>query len=72
VFLGWRYGAYLTAGVVIGAMVIEVLLKENLAGKEHLAAISAVVVVCWISAVRHRRPGRVRAGRGSGLPPIQS
>ena len=72
VFLGWRYRAYVTAGVVIGAMVVEVLLKDNLAGKEHLAAIGAVLVVCCLSAVRHRRSGRERAGSGSGLPPIQS
>ncbi|MFD4546950.1 hypothetical protein [Streptomyces sp. NPDC058466] len=71
-FLGWRYRAYLTAGVVIGAMVIELLVKDNLAGKEHLAAIAAVLGLCTISARRHRRPGRDRAGSGSGLPPIQS
>jgi hypothetical protein len=72
VFLGWRYGAYVTASAVIGAMAVEVALKENLAGKEHLAAIAAVMVVCGISAARHRRPGRARAGSGSGLPPIRS
>ncbi|MGW3666029.1 hypothetical protein [Streptomyces sp. NPDC005141] len=72
VFLGWRYRAYVTAGVVIGAMVVEVLLKDNLAGKEHLAAIAAVLVLCCLSAARHDPPGRDRAGSGSGLPPIQS
>ncbi|MFC7266170.1 hypothetical protein [Streptomyces lutosisoli] len=78
VFLGWRYRAYVTADVVIGAMVVEVLLKENLAGKEHLAAIAAVLVMCGISALRHRRrrrhrcSGRDRASSSSGLPPIQS
>ncbi|WP_369246068.1 hypothetical protein [Streptomyces sp. R41] len=75
VFLGWRYRAHITAGVVVGAMVVEVLLKENLAGKEHLAAIAAVLVVCGISALRHRLhrcPGRGRASSSSGLPPIQS
>ncbi|MFF4352238.1 hypothetical protein [Streptomyces sp. NPDC001530] len=75
VFLGWRYRAYVTAGVVIGAMVVEVLLKENLAGKEHLAAIAAVLVVCAISALRHgrhRRSGREPVSSSSGLPPIQS
>jgi hypothetical protein len=72
VFLGWRYRAYVTAGVVIGAMVAEVLLKDNLAGKEHLAAIAAVLVVCCVSVARHRCPGRERAGSGSGLPPIHS
>jgi hypothetical protein len=75
VFLGWRYRAHITAGVVIGAMAVEVLLKENLAGKEHLAAIAAVLVVCGISALRHERhrcPGTDRAISSSGLPPIQS
>ncbi|WP_235454785.1 hypothetical protein [Streptomyces olivochromogenes] len=46
VYVGWRYGAYVTAGAVVAAMVVEVLLKENLAGKEHLAAIAGVTVLC--------------------------
>ncbi|MFJ7148093.1 hypothetical protein ACIQVT_07815 [Streptomyces sp. NPDC100445] len=83
VFVSWRYGAYGTAGAVTLAMVVEVLVKENLAGKEHLAALMAVGVLCLLVAARHRqvrvptgapghrRPDR-RAGRGSGLPPIQS
>ncbi|MFI9254193.1 hypothetical protein [Streptomyces sp. NPDC053069] len=89
VFVSWRYGAYLTSGAVTLAMVVEVLLKENLAGKEHLAALMAVGMLCLAVALRHRRgqglgraygrllqrgqrpPGN-RAGRGSGLPPIQS
>ena len=71
VFLGWRYGAYVTAGAVVAAMVVEVALKQNLAGKEHLAAIAAVLVLCGISG------GCVTAFEGgggswSGLPPIQS
>jgi hypothetical protein len=78
VFVGWRFGAYVTAGLVIAAMLVEVAFKDNLAGKEHLAAIAAVLVVCGVSALRHRRhrrhrpPGSERAGSGSGLPPIQS
>jgi hypothetical protein len=59
VFLAWRYRAYVTGAVVIAAMVVEVLLKDNLAGKEHLAAIAAVLMLCGISEVRHRR----RTGR---------
>ncbi|MEV6840175.1 hypothetical protein AB0N17_37745 [Streptomyces sp. NPDC051133] len=54
VFVSWRYGAYLTAGAVTLAMVAEVLLKENLAGKEHLAALMAVGMLCLAVAVRHR------------------
>jgi hypothetical protein len=71
VYLGLRYRAYVTAAVVIGAMVIEVALKENLAGKEHLAAIAAVLVLCAVGAPRQRR-SRDRTGSGSGAPPIQS
>ncbi|MGW0414270.1 hypothetical protein ACWDZX_23790 [Streptomyces collinus] len=81
VFVAWRYGAQVTAAAVTLAIVVEVLLKENLAGKEHLAALLGVGVLCLAAAGRHRcgrrppacqwRPGS-RAGRGSGLPPIQS
>jgi hypothetical protein len=69
VFLGLRYGARVTAGVVSAAMVVEVLVKENLAGREHLAAIAAVLVLWGIAAARQRRS---RDGVGSGLPPIRS
>ncbi|MHC3474536.1 hypothetical protein ACYF6T_38395 [Streptomyces sp. 7R007] len=73
VFLGWRYGAYVTAGAVALAMVVEVVLKENLAGREHLAAIGAVVVLCGASALGRRQRGpRARSGAASGRPPIQS
>ncbi|WP_328831904.1 hypothetical protein OHT77_32085 [Streptomyces sp. NBC_00252] len=54
VFVAWRYGAYVTALAVTAAIAIEVMLKGNLAGKEHLAAIIAVGLLCLISAVRHR------------------
>lgn len=85
VFVSWRYGAYLTSAAVTLAMVVEVLVKENLAGKEHLAALMAVGSLCLAVAVRHRyglcaprrprdpqRRSGSRSGRGSGLPPIQS
>lgn len=64
VFLGWRYGAYTTAGVVTGAMAIEVALKGNLAGKEHLAAIAVVVLLCALPALRRRRRRLPRGRRG--------
>ncbi|MBX7548690.1 hypothetical protein [Streptomyces sp. NPDC004232] len=81
VYVAWRYGAYATAGAVTVAMVAEVLVKENLAGKEHLAALMAVGTLCLAVAVRHRfghelrqrlrhAPGN-RTGRGSGLPPVK-
>lgn len=67
VFLGWRYGARLTAGVVVGAMVVEVLVKGNLAGKEHLAAIAAMCVLCAVSATRRRRSGGGSGSRSGGV-----
>ncbi|MFF8998655.1 hypothetical protein [Streptomyces achromogenes] len=80
VYVGWRYGAYATAGAVTLAMVAEVLLKENLAGKEHLAALTAVGLLCLLAAVRDRHPDRPRphrnpAGwtdRGPGAPPVRT
>ncbi|MGA4842439.1 hypothetical protein [Streptomyces sp. G45] len=77
VFVCWRHRAYVTAALVIALMVVEVLVKDNLAGKEHLAAIAGVLIVCAVdTAVRHRgsrrRSGTPGPGAGSGLPPIQS
>ncbi|MFI2348922.1 hypothetical protein ACH492_18115 [Streptomyces sp. NPDC019443] len=73
-FVCWRFRAWLTAALVIVSMVVEVLVKDNLAGKEHLAAIAAVLVVCALSALRQRRlrRQRLRAGSRSGAPPIRS
>ncbi|MDQ0944054.1 hypothetical protein [Streptomyces sp. V1I1] len=73
-FVCWRFRAWLTAALVIVSMVVEVLVKDNLAGKEHLAAIAAVLVVCVLSALRRRRlrRQRLRAGSRSGAPPIRS
>ncbi|WP_406305492.1 hypothetical protein OHA61_28805 [Streptomyces sp. NBC_00885] len=74
-FVCWRYHAWFTASLVIAAMIIEVLVKNNLAGKEHLTAIVAVFAVIGISALRRRRRRRLQrsrtAGR-SGAPPIRS
>ncbi|MFE6163633.1 hypothetical protein ACFQ7F_32500 [Streptomyces sp. NPDC056486] len=69
VYVCWRYRARFTAGFVIALMVVEVLVKNNLAGREHLAAIVAVLVLGACTAVSQRRG---RASSGSGLPPIQS
>ncbi|MET9698221.1 hypothetical protein ABZY31_15025 [Streptomyces sp. NPDC006529] len=74
VFVCWRYRAYVTGGLVIAAMIIEVAVKNNLAGKEHLAAIAAVMVVCLVRArwgARHRDvpPG---CGPPPGAPPARS
>ncbi|MDT0435222.1 MULTISPECIES: hypothetical protein [Streptomyces] len=77
VFLGWRYGAYVTAGAVVAAMVLEVVVKENLAGREHLAAIVTVGALIGVSTLRRRRRAQRERftsgpGPGSGRPPIQS
>ncbi|MEV7197778.1 hypothetical protein AB0N81_39200 [Streptomyces sp. NPDC093510] len=82
VLVCWRYRAYFTAALVTVLMVVEVLVKNNLAGKEHLAAIAAVLVLCAIEAVRHRRGGTRSDGSSDGSgpegegpgvkPPIQS
>ncbi|MFD3973781.1 hypothetical protein [Streptomyces cyaneofuscatus] len=58
------YRAWFTGALVVLAMVVEVLVKDNLAGREHLASIAAVLVVC---AVREWL-GRRRTGGGQGLP----
>ncbi|MEU1176299.1 hypothetical protein ABZ464_01380 [Streptomyces sp. NPDC005820] len=46
VYVGWRYRAYATTAAVVAAIVVEVVLKNNLAGKEHLAAMAAVAFLC--------------------------
>lgn len=81
VYLCHVYRAWFTGAVVIAAMVVEVVLKNNLAGKEHLAAIVAVLILCGFT-VRHDRRRHPRARRGqdlrtgagvrSGAPPIRS
>ncbi|MFI6053806.1 hypothetical protein ACIBCO_27415 [Streptomyces violascens] len=77
VYVCWRYRAYWTAGTVALAMAVEVVLKNNLAGKEHIAALIVVAVICWITHARRKRrrdrhdQGR-RTGSLSGAPPIQS
>ncbi len=65
IYLCWRYRAYLTGALVILAMIGEVLVKDNLAGKEHLAAITAVMAVCVLQA----RWGPVRSRVTLGPPP---
>ncbi|MGW1273549.1 hypothetical protein, partial [Streptomyces sp. NPDC002491] len=60
VFLGWRFRAYATAAAVIVAMAVEVLLKNNLAGREHLAAIAATAVLYVFLRRRDRADGTAR------------
>ncbi|MFC9594609.1 hypothetical protein [Streptomyces sp. NPDC056944] len=75
VYVCWRYRAYWTAGLVVVAMAVEVMIKPNLAGKEHLAAIAAVLVLIAVESLRGRRQdGGVepRPGTRSWKPPIRS
>lgn len=58
VYVCWRYRAYLTGGLVVLGMVGEVLVKNNLAGKEHLAAIAAVLVVIGVQCAWRGVPPR--------------
>ncbi|MEV6649854.1 hypothetical protein [Streptomyces sp. NPDC051219] len=82
VFVCRRYGAHLTGALVIALMIVEVLVKNNLAGKEHLAAIAAVLVLCGISGAVHRtvlhraaqrqRRSSAAVASSSGVPPMRS
>ncbi|MFD4321083.1 hypothetical protein [Streptomyces sp. NPDC058548] len=74
VYVCWRYGARWTGTLVVVAMVVEVIVKPNLAGKEHLAAIAGVLVLMGIQAWRERGQEGVepRPGTRSWKPPIKS
>jgi hypothetical protein len=66
VYVCRRHRAWVTGALVIVAMVVEVLVKCNLAGKEHLAAIAAVLVVCGVESWRQRRSGGSDGSGGRG------
>ncbi|THA68210.1 hypothetical protein E6R60_31280 [Streptomyces sp. A0642] len=70
----WAYRARFTGGLVVVAMAAEVAVKGNLAGKEHLAAIAAALVLCTVPALCRRRGQGLDEGAGSrsGAPPIKS
>ncbi|CAM5416260.1 hypothetical protein SAVIM338S_02240 [Streptomyces avidinii] len=67
VYVCWRYRAYLTGSVVIVVMIGELLFKDNLAGKEHLAAIASVMAICLVRA--KWGPERSRTPLGVRPPP---
>ncbi|CAM5384410.1 hypothetical protein GCM10010329_13500 [Streptomyces spiroverticillatus] len=70
-YVCWRVGAYWTGTAVVVAMVVEVIVKTNLAGKEHIAALLGVFVLMLVeTAVRKGRRGGQDFGEGA--PPIQS
>ncbi|TXS50852.1 hypothetical protein [Streptomyces sp. t39] len=64
----YRYRAWATAALVVAAMVAEVIVRPDLAGKEHLAAVAAAAVLCAADALarglRHRRARSGAPGRG--------
>ncbi|WP_411096307.1 hypothetical protein [Streptomyces sp. 020-2-3H-GM] len=61
--------ARFTGALVVVAMVVEVLVKDNLAGREHLAAIAVVLAVCGVREWLGRRaPAPPRAGRRAPAP----
>ncbi|MBM7056449.1 hypothetical protein [Streptomyces durocortorensis] len=62
VYVCHRRRAWFTGALVVLAMVVEVLVKDNLAGREHLAAIAAVLVVCGVREWRGRRRGSRDSG----------
>ncbi len=73
----YRYRARLTGAAVVAAMAVEAAVKPNLAGKEHLAAIAAALVLCAGDALRQRRRQRSPSGAldssaRSGAPPPDS
>ncbi|MEC4017180.1 hypothetical protein [Streptomyces sp. H27-D2] len=60
VYVCWRYRARFTAAFVVLLMAAEVIAKPNLAGKEHLAAITAVLLLCAAGTISGT--GAVRLG----------
>lgn len=66
VYVCWAHRARFTGGLVVVAMAVEVMVKNNLAGKEHLAAIAAVAAVCAVVRVV-----LTRRQRRSGPPPSE-
>ncbi|MFD9722067.1 hypothetical protein [Streptomyces sp. NPDC059076] len=63
--------AWFTGVLVVVAMVVEVIVKPNLAGREHLVAIGTALVLCVLTALRRRRLAGGGADR-SGAPPVRS
>ncbi|MFE6762537.1 hypothetical protein [Streptomyces sp. NPDC057689] len=66
------YGARFTGALVIAAMVAEAVFEDNLAGREHLAAIAVALLLCTSQALRGRHGLEGGRGTRSGAPPIRS
>lgn len=54
VYVCWRHRARWTGALVVALMVTECVLEPNLAGKEHLAAITATFALCAATALSDR------------------
>ncbi|MFF8313000.1 hypothetical protein ACF05W_03595 [Streptomyces lydicus] len=65
VYICWRYRAWFTGALVVLSMLLEVVfIKNNLAGKEHVAAILAVLALSGLWEVW--RPAKPRDAHVSG------
>ncbi|MGG2465593.1 hypothetical protein ACO0M4_38515 [Streptomyces sp. RGM 3693] len=66
----WRYRARFTCVGVVVAMLVEVaFIKNNLAGKEHVAALLVVLALCVVwDWWRPRKPWDVQYARGRDRP----
>ncbi|MEU1517739.1 hypothetical protein ABZ490_37295 [Streptomyces sp. NPDC005811] len=69
VYLGWRHRAYATTAAVVAAMLLEAALKNNLAGKEHLAAMAAVALLCAARCPTKGARGTARPATTHPHPP---
>ncbi|WP_345943505.1 hypothetical protein [Streptomyces sp. SID8352] len=63
-----RFRAWFTGTLVVVLMVVEAVLKPNLAGKEHLVAVAAAAALCALPALRGRRRGGGGEGSGAAGP----
>ncbi|MFJ8002208.1 hypothetical protein ACIQ7D_34730 [Streptomyces sp. NPDC096310] len=62
-FLCWRYRAWWTAGALLLVLIGECLVKDNLAGREHLAATAAVLALTGALEWRRRGVRRLHGRR---------
>ncbi|MET9291826.1 hypothetical protein [Streptomyces sp. NPDC003077] len=70
IFVCWRYRAWFTCFLVVAAMFYEVLfIKNNLAGREHIAAVVVVLAACGVWEVWHQKRKPRDAHRGKGADP---
>ncbi|MEU4211380.1 hypothetical protein AB0F13_15520 [Streptomyces sp. NPDC026206] len=76
VYVSWRFRAWFTCAAVALTMVGEALIKPNLAGKEHIAAVAAMLVMCGLDELRRQRKPHGDAHRErdqrSGAPASRS